>query len=81
METCLRVTPCIPQIVKSKTQEREKQKAERAKLEMMEANEQQRVLKQHLLEQQRAAGGNHDDSSDAQPSLETVDPAGKANTG
>ena len=32
-------------------------------------------------EQQRAAGGNHDDSSDAQPSLETVDPAGKANTG
>ena len=32
-------------------------------------------------EQQRAAGGNHDDSSDAQPALETVDPAGKANTG
>ena len=32
-------------------------------------------------EQQRAAGGNHDDSSDAQPALETVGPAGKANTG
>lgn len=31
-----------------------KQKAERAKIEMMEANEQQRVLKQHLLEQQLA---------------------------
>eukprot|EP01045_Picozoa_sp_COSAG04_P020006 COSAG04_NODE_2002_length_5029_cov_5.314604_4_plen_217_part_00 len=32
-------------------------------------------------EQQRAAGGNHDDSSDAQPALKTVDLAGKANTG